>query len=182
MAGILSARGGAATTPSLRSSRRCGRCDMGHDGSMRIRDADASDCAELTRLVRTSPAYQGEYRVMVADVTITAEQVVRDDMLVAEADGRIIGFCSLTASGGEPELDYMFVDDAIQRSGVGQALWSAVVARARARGFAAMKIVSHPPAEAFYRRMGARTVGLVEPSGRVTWARPLMTISLDHRD
>jgi hypothetical protein len=42
-----------------------------------------------------------------------------------------------------------------------------------------MKIVSHP-ADAFYRRMGARTVGLVEPSGRVTWARPLMTISLDH--
>jgi GNAT superfamily N-acetyltransferase len=119
---------------------------------------------------------------MVADLIITAEQVARDDMLVAEADGRIIGFCSLTTSGGEPELDYMFVDDDVQRSGVGQALWSAVVERARARGFAAMKIVSHPPAEAFYRRMGARTVGLVEPSGRVTWARPLMTISLDHLD
>lgn len=149
---------------------------------MRIREADASDCAELTRLVRSSASYQGEYRVMVADLTITAEQVARDDMLVAEVDDRIVGFCSLTTSGGEPELDYMFVDDGVQRSGVGQALWSAVVARARARGFAAMKIVSHPPAEAFYRRMGARTVGLVEPSGRVTWARPLMTISLDHRD
>ena len=146
---------------------------------MRIRRAETSDCPALTRIVRTSEAYNGEYRVMVAGITITPEQVARDDIFVAEQDGQIIGFYSLMTGPGEAELDFMFVDDKLRGTGIGQALWSHMLAQAQGRGFEAIKIVSHPPAEAFYRRMGARAVGVVVPSGRITWSRSLMRINLD---
>ncbi len=133
----------------------------------------------LTHLVRTSAAYDGEYRAMVADITITPERVARDDVFVAEQDGRVVGFYSLTTDGGEAELDYMFVDDKLRGTGVGRALWSHMRARARTGGFEAIKIVSHPPAEGFYHRMGARTIGAVEPSGRITWPQPLMRLDLN---
>jgi hypothetical protein len=41
-----------------------------------------------------------------------------------------------------------------------------------------VKIVSHPPAEGFYLRMGARRIGTMLPGGRVTWARPLLSLSI----
>lgn len=146
---------------------------------MRVRRAKTSDCPALTRIVRTSAAYDGEYRVMVAEITITPEQVARDDTFVAERDGWVIGFYSLKNVAGEAELDFMFVDDTSRGMGVGRALWLHMLAQAKGRGFESIKIVSHPPAEAFYRRMGARSVGVVGPAGRATWSRPLMRINLN---
>jgi N-acetylglutamate synthase-like GNAT family acetyltransferase len=146
---------------------------------MNIRRAETSDCHALTRIVRTSEAYNGEYRVMVADITITPEQVARDDLFVAEQDGLVIGFYSLKIDAEEAELDFMFVDDKLRGTGIGRALWSHMLARAQTRGFEAVKIVSHPPAEAFYRRLGARAVGVVGPSGRAAWSRPLMRINVN---
>ena len=48
--------------------------------------------------------------------------------------------------------------------------------QARARGFTSVRIVCHPPALGFYRRMGAVQVGATEPTGRVTWARPILQL------
>jgi N-acetylglutamate synthase-like GNAT family acetyltransferase len=146
---------------------------------MKIRRVEISDCPMLTQIVRTSAAYDGEYRVMVADITITAEQAARDDLFVAGQDDRVIGFYSLKTDTEEAELDFMFVDDNWRGTGVGRALWSHMLEQARSRGFETVKIVSHPPAEAFYRLMGARSVGVVGPSGRATWSRPLMRIDLN---
>jgi predicted N-acetyltransferase YhbS len=146
---------------------------------MRIRPAQASDCPVLTQIVRNSSAYDGEYRRMVANIIITPEQIARDVMFVAEEGGLVLGFYSLKTDRVEAELDYMFVDDKSRGTGLGRALWSHMLAEAQARGFESVKIVSHPPAEEFYRRMGARSVGVIGPSGRAAWSRPLMKIDLD---
>jgi hypothetical protein len=42
-----------------------------------------------------------------------------------------------------------------------------------------VKIVSHPPAEAFYLRMGAQRIGSIIPAGRASWPRPLLSLAVE---
>jgi hypothetical protein len=45
-------------------------------------------------------------------------------------------------------------------------------------GARCVHIVSHPPAEPFYRSLGAPRVGEVVPFGRVAWPRPLLRLDI----
>jgi predicted N-acetyltransferase YhbS len=72
----------------------------------------------------------------------------------------------------------MFVNDSVQGQRGGDALFEDMAALARSLGMAAIRIVSHPPAEGFYRRMGAVRVGTQLPHGRITWARPVLSLAL----
>jgi hypothetical protein len=45
-------------------------------------------------------------------------------------------------------------------------------------GIGRIHIVSHPPAEPFYRSVGAERVGDVPPVGRITWSRPLLRLDI----
>ncbi|QGK69949.1 GNAT family N-acetyltransferase [Allosaccharopolyspora coralli] len=136
------------------------------------RDADA-----LTRIVRTSAAYAGGYQAMVADDTITTRYLEANRVRVARTDaGGIAGFTGVLVPGrGEPgewELDYLFVADDVQGHGIGSLLLDDLCTEARAADVSRVHIVSHPPAEAFYLRYGARRVGTVPGGGSITWQRP----------
>ncbi len=144
-----------------------------------IRRASYADSSELTRLVRESSAYSGEYRRMVETVSITPEQLARDLLFVYELDGRIAGFYSLKYDAGRAELDFLFVDNGTQGHGIGRALFQHMLEEARRLGIAEVLIVSHPPAEVFYARMGAVTIGMQPPGGRVSWARPRMLVKTE---
>jgi hypothetical protein len=48
----------------------------------------------------------------------------------------------------------------------------------RGLGIERIHIVSHPPAEEFYRSVGAVRVGEIPPAGRITWSRPLLRIDI----
>ncbi len=147
-----------------------------------LRDARPSDCPTLTNIVRTSSAYAGPYRVMVAPLAIDVAYLTANPARVCVDDrDRAVGFASLLLPGrgaaGEAELDYMFVDDPWQRRGIGRALMSDVIAISQRLGIARIHIVSHPPAEPFYLSVGAVRVGEVAPTGRITWPRPLLRIN-----
>jgi hypothetical protein len=48
-----------------------------------------------------------------------------------------------------------------------------MIGQAREAGLTDVRVVSHPPAEEFYRRLGAERVGTVAPSPpKVAWERP----------
>jgi N-acetylglutamate synthase-like GNAT family acetyltransferase len=143
-----------------------------------IRRATAADLPALDALMRSVSAYHGDYAPMLDGYAMTPEQVDRDMVFVAEADGPPLGFYSLVIEG-EPELDLMFVADATQGSGLGARLFRHMAEQARALGLDAVKIVSNPPAEGFYRRMGADRVGTKRPKGRVTWTQPILYLRLD---
>lgn len=108
-------------------------------GTVLLRPARATDAERLTELVRTSPAYAGEYRRIVAGVTVTAEQLARDVAIVAERAGAVLGFYILTLNDGPaagspdaarpPELDLLFVDPAAQGAGVGRQLMAHLAVR-----------------------------------------------------
>ncbi|HWA51216.1 MAG TPA: GNAT family N-acetyltransferase [Dongiaceae bacterium] len=142
-----------------------------------IRRADAADLPALNALIQASSTYHGEYRAMVATYMIGPAQVARDQMYLAEQDGAVVGFYSLTL-GAEPELDLMFVADHLHGGGLGRALIEHLKATARARGVEEIKVVSHPPSVGFYKRVGAVEAGVKPPAGRVTWARPILMLKV----
>ncbi|SHF68286.1 GNAT family N-acetyltransferase [Streptoalloteichus hindustanus] len=148
---------------------------------VRIRPATAGDAERLTALMLASSAYRGVYASILAGYRLTPEYVEGHPTFVAEAGGRVVGFYGLVV---EPaELDLLFVSDDAQGLGVGRALVAHLLAEARRRGIASVRVVSHPQAEGFYRRMGARPVGVVPPSPpRVTWERPELVFDVPGTD
>jgi len=141
-----------------------------------IRRATAADTLSLTRFMQDSPAYRGDYARILEGYQVTADQIGRDLIFLAEAEGRLLGFYSLML-GDEPELDLLFVAEAAQGTGLGRRLFAHMKDEARARGLAVVKIVSHPPSVGFYQRLGAKLIGVKPPSPpRVSWVRPVLIL------
>lgn len=143
---------------------------------MKIRRASNRDLTAMISLMERSSAYDGEYRRMLEGYAVTEQQVRNDQIYVAEAGNELLGFYSLVAE--KSELDLMFVSDGAQGSGVGAALFKHMSTLARSLEICTVRIVSHPPAEDFYIRMGARRTGLLPGRGKITWARPVMEYSV----
>jgi N-acetylglutamate synthase-like GNAT family acetyltransferase len=146
--------------------------------SHRMRRAVSEDAAELTRLMHASAAYQGAYAIILNGYSVTAEQVVADQVYLVEEAGEIVGFYSLTNIVGDPELDLLFVADYAQGKGIGAVLIKHMRKLAGSLGIHTVRIVAHPPAEHSYVRMGAHPIGVKAPSGRVTWSRPILAMSI----
>jgi GNAT superfamily N-acetyltransferase len=144
-------------------------------GGIVIRRAVARDVKRLTRLVRGSRAYGGQYAAMVADYRVGPDYVETHRVFVAvDADdsaGRVLGFYSLILV--PPELDLLFVEDGMQGRGIGRLLVEHMKSEARAAGLDRVRVVSHPPAEGFYRSVGALLTGTVSANPpAVAWDRP----------
>lgn len=142
-----------------------------------IRRATAIDHEVINAIVQGSSAYDGVYRAMLDGYEVPLTQVVEEETWLATDGADALGFYSLVLEP-QPELDLMFVADSAQARGVGRLLFGHMRALAKARGVAAVKIVSHPPARDFYRRMGAIEVGLAYPVRNVTWVRPVLSLPL----
>ncbi|MFI0906539.1 GNAT family N-acetyltransferase [Streptomyces sioyaensis] len=155
---------------------------------MVVRRAEGRDARRLTRLVRSSRAYEGRYAAMVEGYRVGPDYIEAHRVFVAVAvdadvDGemgaggeaqcgeRVLGFYALVV---EPaELDLMFVADQAQGYGIGRRLVEHMQGEARRLGIERVRVVSHPPAEGFYRRVGARPVGTVPANPpAVMWDRP----------
>ncbi|MFE3071587.1 GNAT family N-acetyltransferase [Streptomyces sp. NPDC059247] len=136
-----------------------------------VRRATAEDAPRLTRLVRTSGAYRGDYASMVEGYQVGGTYIEHHHVFVAtDADGRVVGFYALLVE--DAELDLAFVADGVQGLGVGRLLMEHMTDRARAAGLRTVRVVAHPPAEEFYLRTGAVRTGTVRPTGHVHWDRP----------
>lgn len=136
-----------------------------------IRPAAVTDAPILTRIVRESDAYAGQYRVLVARVEITPAQIARDTAFVDEREGEIAGFYSLKQHDDELELDFLFVANGLVGTGIGRDLFQHALIEARKLGYDRFFIIAHPPAEAFYIKMGAVRVATQPPRDHITWER-----------
>jgi predicted GNAT superfamily acetyltransferase len=170
---------GATAARAFRHATRIGAAIASH----RIEPARLDEAEVLTMLVRTSAAYDGHYRVMVANQLLDAAYLDRAVVRVAHAgNGEVSGFYSLLVPGrgaaGEGELDFMFVANHLQGRGIGRALFEDMRAAAGWLGLSRVHIVSHPPSEPFYLACGAHRIGQLAPAGRVTWTRPHLALDL----
>ncbi|MBD0689834.1 GNAT family N-acetyltransferase [Streptomyces sp. CBMA123] len=137
-----------------------------------IRPAQPADADRLTALIQASTAYRGAYFAMIDGYLVKPDYVERHEvrMAVDDTDDRLLGFYALIH---EPaELDLMFVADEAQGLGIGRALITDMLARARAAGIATVKVVSHPPAEGFYLQVGAERTGTRPPRPKTPWEQP----------
>ncbi|MFJ1580836.1 GNAT family N-acetyltransferase [Streptomyces sp. NPDC088182] len=167
-----------------------------------VRRATARDARRLTRLVRGSRAYEGPYAPMIAGYRVGPDYIETHRVFVAVATGavttgavvtgqaagnaeadaartdeRLLGFYALVLD--PPELDLMFVADAAQGLGIGRRLVEHMTDEARGAGLDAVRVVSHPPAEGFYRSVGARRTGTVAANPpAVMWDRPELEIPI----
>ncbi|MFE3518005.1 GNAT family N-acetyltransferase [Streptomyces sp. NPDC059166] len=153
---------------------------VGRGREVRVRRAVARDARRLTRLVTSSRAYEGPYAPMVAGYRVGPDYIEAHAVHVAEAaDGRVLGFYSLILS--PPELDLMFVADDVQGTGVGRLLVSHLRDEARRAGLDSVRVVAHPPAEGFYRAVGAERAGTVRARPpAVMWDRPEFVLPTEH--
>ncbi|MFE6847118.1 GNAT family N-acetyltransferase [Streptomyces sp. NPDC057686] len=150
--------------------------------SMKIRRASGQDAEGLTALVQKSGAYRGQYATVISGYRVTADYIDRHKVFAAvDTTGRLLAFYALVL---EPaELDLAFVSDQAQGAGVGRLLVEHMIDQAREAGLPQVRVVSHPPAEQFYRRLGAERVGKVPPSPpRVTWERPELRFAIVDRN
>ncbi|MFG3117285.1 GNAT family N-acetyltransferase [Streptomyces sp. NPDC048197] len=140
--------------------------------SFTIRRATTADAARLTALVRSSGAYRGTYAPIIAGYRVTADYLARHEVfLAADPADRLLGFYALVPD--PPELDLAFVADEAQGRGIGRRLLAHMLGRAAQARLPEVRVVSHPPAEEFYLRLGAQRVGTVPPSPpKITWERP----------
>ncbi|MFF8035594.1 MULTISPECIES: GNAT family N-acetyltransferase [unclassified Streptomyces] len=144
-------------------------------GEIAVRRAVARDAKRLTRLVRGSRAYEGRYAAMVADYRVGPDYIEAHRVFAAvdtdDAAGRVLGFYSLVLV--PPELDLLFVEDGAQGRGIGRLLVGHMRSEARAAGLDRVRVVSHPPAEGFYRSVGALFTGTASANPpAVAWDRP----------
>ncbi|MFF9077317.1 GNAT family N-acetyltransferase [Streptomyces sp. NPDC014735] len=149
------------------------RPDGGTREGVRVRRATARDARRLTRIVRASRAYEGPYAAMVAGYRVGADYIENHRVFVAvdADDRRVLGFYALILD--PPELDLLFVADEAQGLGIGRLLIGHLRDEARRTGLTGVHVVSHPPAEGFYRSMGARRTGTrAAAPPAVMWDRP----------
>jgi len=97
-----------------------------------------------------------------ADLTITPEFVVNNEVFVAVVDGDIVGCCALVVSDSLAELEHMWIDPQQMGNGVGRALFAHMTQRARQLGRAELELSADPNAEGFYKRMGAKRIGEIQ--------------------
>ncbi|MDQ0792085.1 GNAT family N-acetyltransferase [Streptomyces sp. B1I3] len=163
----------------MRSSITTSRGGGAGRGEVRVRRAVARDARRLTRLVTASRAYEGHYAPMVAGYRVGPDYIETHRVFAAvDAEERVLGFYALILT--PPELDLMFVGDHAQGRGIGRLLVGHMREEARRAGLAAVRIVSHPPAEGFYRSVGARRTGTVTAAPpAVMWDRPELSLATD---
>lgn len=124
---------------------------------VRIRPARADEREALEALQwRASLANEADRPHLEAHpdaIHLPAEQIERDQVLVAEVDGRVVGFAAVVPEDDHVELDGLFVEPDLWRQGVGAELVDAAVHEARRRGLALM-VVANRAALGFYERCG----------------------------
>lgn len=133
-----------------------------------LRPARPGEGPALSALALRSKAHWGypeDFLEAVRD-ELTLTEADLGEVTVAEREGEVAGFASLTVAGDRAELGHLFVDEPWIGYGVGGALLRHVRAAARARGVRVIEIDADPAAEPFYVHHGARTVGRV-PSGSI---------------
>ncbi|MEC4020987.1 GNAT family N-acetyltransferase [Streptomyces sp. H27-D2] len=160
------------------ASRVTGVVGRARGEAVLIRRATLRDARRLTRLIQLSSAYEGPYAPMIAGYRVGPDYIETHQVFVAvDDDSRVLGFYSLVLA--PPELDLMFVADDAQGLGIGRRLIDHMTSQARDAGLDGVRVVSHPPAEGFYRSVGARRIGTEAANPpAVMWDRPEMVIPI----
>ena len=144
-----------------------------------VRDAIAADAEALMRIynrevLETTATLDAEPRTLVEQTRWLAERSGGHAVVVAEIDGQVVGFASLspfkTRAAYRPTVENsVYVDPDFQRRGIGRALMAEIIDRARIHGFhsvIARVAEGNPGSVALHEAFGYRLVGIEREVGR----------------
>ena len=137
------------------------------DEALAIRHAEPVEREVLEGLQRrASLANAGDREALLANpeaIHLPLEQLEARQVFVAQRGASIAGFAAvLPRAHGDVELDGLFVDPDLWKTGVGKALVSHCVSYAREHGARALHVVANPHAERFYNACGFAFAGTAE--------------------
>ncbi len=147
-----------------------------------LRTATIEDLPNLHSLCMQSKAYWGYDDDFMdkcsEELRITPKHLETDLVMITESNQTTSGVVQLTFSGTEATLDKLFIaPDAIGK-GIGKLLFNWATETAQKNGASKLIIHADPYAEAFYKKVGAKTVSTT-PSGSIEGRMlPLMEYSL----
>jgi GNAT superfamily N-acetyltransferase len=132
-----------------------------------IRSAVQAERAGLEALQwRASLANDGDRDNLLAHpdaITLPTEQIAENCVFVAERDGVVAGFAAvLPRPDGGAELDALFVEPHLWKTGVGRRLVDHIADIARGRAATFLHVIGNPHAEGFYVSCGFSVTGTVD--------------------
>jgi N-acetylglutamate synthase-like GNAT family acetyltransferase len=124
-----------------------------------IRDAALDEIPHLEALQLRASLVAPDYREALAAhpevIHLPATDVSEQRTRVATIDGRVAGFSVVLPHHGTAcELDGLFVEPDLMRTGIGRALIADVVDRARTHGVRRIDVIANPTAIDFYTKVG----------------------------
>lgn len=131
---------------------------------------DAEVLSAIAHAAKASWGYSdGLMRLWADELEVSPSHITSCMVCCAEEEDDVVGFYALAGSGASGlELDALFVRPSHIGRGVGEQLLRHAMTQARHQGATALRIVSDPHAEGFYRRYGAERIGMAasRPAGR----------------
>lgn len=122
-----------------------------HADTVTLRRAEPDERQALEDLQRRASLELPEYREQLLAnpdaISLSPDQI--PDVIVAESEGRIVGFAALVGN----ELDGLFVEPDMWAGGVGSSLVGAAVHHARVHGLS-LTVLANPTARGFYEKCG----------------------------
>jgi GNAT superfamily N-acetyltransferase len=127
---------------------------------MEIRRARPEDAATLTEMAFAAKRHWGYPERLIQGwkelLTIPPQFIVTHETYIACLQEQAVGFYALAGRLNRMTLEHLWVLPSAMGQGVGRALFSHAVQRAKALGVKEIEIESDPNAEKFYEHMGAR--------------------------
>lgn len=125
--------------------------------AIRLAAREEREALEALQL-RASLANEGDRKAILANpdaISLPVEQIEAGLVIVAEAGGPVIGFAALLPRpDADVELDGLFVEPALWRGGVGQALVKRCCELGKEMNAVHLHVVGNPHALGFYERCG----------------------------
>ncbi len=160
-----------------------------------IRPANREDAQFLTGLSFKSKGFWGypkEYfEVWKPELTITPDYIEKNDVLVFESGGAIVGYYSIIelendieVSGAKIDkgfwLEHMFIAPKYIGRGIGTIMFEHLRKRCEMKGIRYLGILADPNARGFYEKMGCNFQGEI-PSTIADRTTPLFVLEIKDR-
>jgi GNAT superfamily N-acetyltransferase len=126
---------------------------------LRAKPEDAAILTDIAFAAKRHWGYPERWIQSWKDVlTIQPEFIAIHDTYIAYVEEQAVGFYAVAAGTSRMSLEHLWVLPSAIGQGIGRALFSHAVQRAKAMGVQAIEIESDPNAATFYEQMGARRV------------------------
>jgi N-acetylglutamate synthase-like GNAT family acetyltransferase len=133
--------------------------------TIRLARGSEKDALEALQ-TRASLANPGDREAILAHpdaIELPQSQIDAGQVFVAERAGGTVGFAAiLPRDDGDVELDGLFVEPTLWKSGIGRLLVEECSRQAKVRGAGALHVIGNPHAEGFYLSCGFATYGTFE--------------------